>query len=62
MFVVATGVGQDESGMESDKLRGDGVQDDWNIHHQDRRRSVAASGRPHRHDAEHVVQSVQETV
>jgi len=60
--VSTAGAGQDGSGVGSDQLRGDAVQVDRHVHHQGRRRRLPAAGRPHRHDAEHVVQSVQETV
>jgi len=62
VFVPMTGARQDGAGMDPDKLRGDAVQVDRNVHHQDRRGSVAAARRPHCDDAEYVVQSVQETV
>ena len=62
LLSTVAGAGQDVVGVDAHQFRRDVVQVQWNVHHQDRGRGFAVARRPHRDDAEHVVQSLQEAV
>ena len=62
MFYLTSGFGEDVERMECRAFRTGAVQIDRDVYCKDCRGSFSAVGRPHRHDAEYDVQSLQEAV